>query len=44
MLGREWIGKRISGMVFSLGYIWILMDREHQGWHDKLPATYVVEA
>ena len=44
MLGREWIGKWISGMVFSLGYIWILIDREHQGWHDKLLATYVVEA
>ena len=44
MLGREWIGKWISGMVFSLGYIWILIDREHQGWHDKLLETYVVEA
>ena len=44
MLGREWIGKWVSGMVFSLGYIWILIDREHQGWHDKLLATYVVEA
>ena len=44
MLGREWIGKWISGLVFSLGYIWILIDREHQGWHDKLLATYVVEA
>ncbi|MXW17623.1 MAG: RDD family protein [Gemmatimonadetes bacterium] len=43
MLGREWIGKWISGMVFSLGYVWILIDRENQGWHDKLLATYVVE-
>lgn len=44
MLGREWIGKWISGMVLALGYVWILIDREHQGWHDKLLATYVVEA
>lgn len=44
MLGREWIGKWISGAMFSLGYVWILIDREHQGWHDKLLATYVVEA
>ena len=44
MLGREWIGKALSGLLFGLGYIWILIDRDHQGWHDKLVATYVVEA
>ena len=44
MLGREWIGKWISGMIFSLGYVWILIDKENQGWHDKILATYVVES
>lgn len=44
MLGREWIGKFLSGLLFGLGYIWILIDRDNQGWHDKLVATYVVEA
>lgn len=43
MLGREWIGKWISAMVFSLGFLWILFDRDRQGWHDKLVSTYVVE-
>ena len=43
MLVREWIGKVISGMVFSLGFLWILFDRDRQGWHDKLVSTYVVE-
>lgn len=43
MLGREWIGKPISGLIFSLGYIWILIDRDNQGWHDKLLGTHVVE-
>ena len=43
MLGREWIGKWISGLVFSLGYVWILIDKDNQGWHDKILATYVVE-
>lgn len=43
MLCREWIGKPISGMIFSLGYIWILIDRDNQGWHDKLLGTHVVE-
>jgi uncharacterized RDD family membrane protein YckC len=42
MLAREWIGKAISGLVFGLGYVWILIDRDRQGWHDKLVSTYVV--
>ena len=43
MLIRELIGKAISGMVLSLGFLWILFDRDNQGWHDKLMSTYVVE-
>lgn len=43
MLIREWIGKAISGMIFSLGFLWILFDRDKQGWHDKLMSRYVVQ-
>lgn len=43
MLIREWIGKAISGLLLSLGFLWILFDRDKQGWHDKLMSTYVVE-
>jgi len=43
MLVREWIGKIISGMLLSLGFLWILFDPDRQGWHDKLVSTYVVE-
>lgn len=43
MLTREWIGKPISGLILSLGFLWILFDRDNQGWHDKLMSTYVVE-
>ena len=43
MLIREWIGKLISAMIFSLGFIWILIDKDKQGWHDKLMSTYVVQ-
>ena len=42
MLIREWIGKAISGMILALGFLWILFDRDNQGWHDKLMSTYVV--
>lgn len=43
MLVREWVGKAISGFLLGLGYVWILIDRDNQGWHDKLLGTYVVE-
>jgi len=43
MLIREWIGKTISGLIFSLGFLWILFDHDKQGWHDKLMSTYVVQ-
>lgn len=40
---REFIGKFFSGIIFYLGYIWILIDEKGQGWHDKLADTLVVE-
>ncbi len=43
MLIREFIGKPISMVVLTLGFAWILVDDENQGWHDKLCDTYVVE-
>lgn len=43
MFLREVFGKWISGMVFSLGFIWILIDKDKQGWHDKLVSSIVVK-
>lgn len=43
MLGREWIGKFFSALVFGVGYLWILIDDERQGWHDKMFGTHVVK-
>jgi uncharacterized RDD family membrane protein YckC len=43
MAVREVIGKLISSSLFSLGFIWILIDPDYQAWHDKLTRTYVVE-
>jgi uncharacterized RDD family membrane protein YckC len=40
----RWVGMEISGMVLFLGYIWILIDKKRQGWHDKIAGTYVVKA
>jgi uncharacterized RDD family membrane protein YckC len=44
MLLREWIGKAISSLVLGLGFLWILFDKDRQGWHDKLGTTYVVQS
>jgi uncharacterized RDD family membrane protein YckC len=30
--------------VILLGYVWILIDKKNQGWHDKIAGTYVVKA
>ena len=42
MLLRETIGKFISGLILGLGYLWILFDRDKQGWHDKIVSTVVI--
>jgi uncharacterized RDD family membrane protein YckC len=36
------VAKLLSGLVFLLGYLWMLWDRENQTWHDKLATTVVV--
>ena len=40
----RWIGMIISAVVILLGYVWILIDKKKQGWHDKIAGTYVVKA
>jgi len=30
--------------VLYLGYIWIIFDGQHQGWHDKIAGTVVIQA
>ncbi|MBI4297447.1 MAG: RDD family protein [Chloroflexi bacterium] len=40
---REVIGKSVSTIFFFLGYLWLLWDREHQTWHDKIAGTYVIK-
>lgn len=44
MLIRETVGRLISSLVIFLGFLWILIDKDNQTWHDKLMRTYVVES
>jgi uncharacterized RDD family membrane protein YckC len=41
---RGTIGYWVSGLIFSLGYIWAAFDSEKEAWHDKIFDTWVVEA
>ena len=43
MFLREWVGKLVSGIVLAIGYLAILWDKNHQGWHDKIAKTVVVK-
>jgi uncharacterized RDD family membrane protein YckC len=36
------IGFYISMAVFFLGFLWILIDRDRRGWHDRLARTKVI--
>lgn len=35
-------GYIISGFLFYLGFLWMLVDDRRQTWHDRLAHTYVV--
>lgn len=37
-------GKYLAAAPLLLGYLWILIDDERQGWHDKIAQTWVVYA
>jgi uncharacterized RDD family membrane protein YckC len=38
----RYFGYLLSALPLGLGFFWILWDRRHQGWHDKVAGTLVV--
>lgn len=36
------LGYYLSALPLGLGFLWILVDRRKQGWHDKLAGTVVI--
>ena len=42
VLMREIVGKIVSFVVVLIGFVWILVDDNRQGWHDKIGKTFVV--
>jgi uncharacterized RDD family membrane protein YckC len=44
-LGRSFVrlfGYWVSAIPLFLGFIWILFNQGHQGWHDKMADTHVI--
>lgn len=39
---REVVGRFVATITFGIGIIWVIFDKNHQGWHDKMAGTYVV--
>jgi uncharacterized RDD family membrane protein YckC len=40
----RYFGYFLNSLVFGLGWLWALIDENHQGWHDLMAKTYVVKA
>ena len=41
---REIPGKILSSIAIYLGFLWVIWDKQKQGWHDKIASTHVVRA
>jgi uncharacterized RDD family membrane protein YckC len=39
---RHCVGYLLSSIVFFLGFVWVIWDAKHQGWHDKIAGTNVI--
>ncbi len=39
----RWAGYSLSGSLFMLGYLMVLVDRQSQALHDKIAGTYVID-
>lgn len=43
MVIRQTVGKLLSFSILNLGFIWIIIDNENQGWHDKILDCVVID-
>ena len=39
---RHCVGYILSSLPLLLGFVWVIWDAKHQGWHDKIAGTTVV--
>jgi uncharacterized RDD family membrane protein YckC len=38
----RFLGYYLSALPLGLGFLWVLVDRKKQAWHDKLAGTVVI--
>jgi len=38
----RWVGYFVSAIFLYLGYLWVIVDRKKQAWHDKIAGTVVI--
>jgi uncharacterized RDD family membrane protein YckC len=38
----RYVGYWVSAIPLGLGFLWVLVDRRRQCWHDKMSGTFVV--
>ena len=38
----RYFGYIVSGVVASLGFVWVGIDKKRRGWHDMIAKTYVI--
>lgn len=41
---KEVVGRMVNGLVFNLGYLWMLWDANKQTWADKIAGTIVIKS
>jgi ABC-type Fe3+ transport system permease subunit len=41
-LFRNYIGYMVSGLLFGLGFLWMIFDKERRAWHDQIADTFVI--
>ncbi len=39
----RYVGYIVSGIALWLGFLWIIWDPNHEGWHDKIAKTWVIK-
>ncbi|MDE3094373.1 MAG: RDD family protein [Chloroflexota bacterium] len=40
----RYVGYIVSSIPIGLGFLWIIWDPRHEGWHDKIAKTRVIKA
>jgi uncharacterized RDD family membrane protein YckC len=38
----RWVGYLLSALPAAAGFLWSVLDRQHDAWHDKLAGSHVI--